>query len=265
MNNRFGVKDLLYVMLLLALLGAVLLEVGQSAYQGRQIIILQGDIQRLSGMQLRQIEVLKQMEASLAGLPNHLSSINVKAGNGGSVATALGSDQSTKPIRETLPDGSRYVSYPNPPLSSHNPFSRPDYAQGDWLVQNLGEDPSTLVPYIPQGEGAYLVQGYVLETLLIQSSVTLQWEPWLAQSYRVAKNGLKIWVTLRPNVTFSDGAAVTSKDVVFSFNTLMNPKINDAPMRSSYTDFQSCKAINSREVVFVLRDSSGQATAPTAM
>ncbi len=261
MNNRFGVKDLFYVLLLLALLGSVLLEVGQSAYQGHQIIALQGDIQRLNDMQLRQLDVLKRIETSLTFMPNRLSRTDVKPGIGGAVAIGVGGKQSTKPLRETLPDGSRYVYYPNPPLSSHNPFNRPDYAQGDWLVQNLGQDPSTLSPYVPQGEMAYIVQAYVLETLLIQSSVTLQWEPWLAQSYRVAKNGLKIWVTLRPNITFSDGVPVTSKDVVFSFNTLMNPKIDDAPMRSSYTDFESCKAINSREVVFTLRHPYFQALA----
>lgn len=153
MNNRFGVKDLFYVFLLLALLGAVLLEVGQSAYQGRQIIALQGDIQRLNDMQLRQLEVLKHIENSLAVLPGRLSRSDLKPGANGTAATEADSERSAKPIRETLPDGSRYVYYPRPPLSSHNPFSRSDYAQGDWLVLDLNEDPSTLVPYVPQERG----------------------------------------------------------------------------------------------------------------
>jgi peptide/nickel transport system substrate-binding protein len=49
---------------------------------------------------------------------------------------------------------------------------------------------------------------------------------------------------LRKDVKWHDGEPFTGKDVIFSFNTVMNPKIEAAPQRSYLQDCESCTLVN---------------------
>ncbi len=49
---------------------------------------------------------------------------------------------------------------------------------------------------------------------------------------------------LRKDVKWHDGHVFSGKDVVFSFETMMNPKVECAPMRNFYQDCESVKLVN---------------------
>ncbi len=49
-------------------------------------------------------------------------------------------------------------------------------------------------------------------------------EPWLAESWTRSADGRRYTITLRPNVTFSDGHPFTADDVVFTFAALYDPR-----------------------------------------
>jgi len=49
---------------------------------------------------------------------------------------------------------------------------------------------------------------------------------------------------LRKDVKWHDGQPFTGKDVIFSFNTIMNPKIEAAPARNYLQDCESCTLVN---------------------
>jgi len=49
---------------------------------------------------------------------------------------------------------------------------------------------------------------------------------------------------LRKDIKWHDGVPFTGKDVIFSFNTIMNPKIEAAPTRNYLQDCESCKLVN---------------------
>ncbi len=239
MDNRFTLKDFVFIVLLLLIIGAALMAMAQFNYVNKQVIALSRQIKTLNAQQLQQTQLLQQ-------IAQH--GLQVQPGNGTTQAAAA-----QKNIRETLPDGTRYVCYPNPPLLPHNPYSRKQYARGDWLVENLGEQPRTLTPFVARDEGAAIVQGWVQESLLSRDPVTLRWEPWLARSYRISPNGLKITFKIRRRACFSNGQPVTAQDVVFSYNTMMNPAVDDAPQRVYLNDVQSCRAIGKRTVVFTFK------------
>ncbi len=242
MNNRFTIKDFFFTLLLLAVISVVALAMGQFNYQGRKLLSLQRQIKRMNELQLQQMQLLNKFTTGFRAVK--------PAANSTSAASAT---QTSGDIRETLPDGTRYVYYPQPPLSPHNPYSRPGYAPGDWLVLNLGAEPRKIQPFVPQDAGAMTVQSWVLESLLIRNPDTLQWEPWLAQSYRQSANGLTITFKLRRGIRFSNGAPITARDVVFSYDTIMNPGVDAAPLRTYLNDVKSCRALNSRTVQFIFK------------
>jgi peptide/nickel transport system substrate-binding protein len=54
---------------------------------------------------------------------------------------------------------------------------------------------------------------------------TFQVEPWLAEKWESSADGLTYTFHLRPNMTWSDGAAFSSADVVFSLEAALDPKV----------------------------------------
>lgn len=230
MNNRFTVKDFIYMMLLVAALVLLGLILGAMNYQTGQMVSLRDQI--TAGNKL-ELEAILRLHA-VAGGTSPTGATRPRRAN----------------IRETLANGDRYVCYPNPPIFPGSPYKLPGYAPGGWLVQNLGNEPHSLIPFVTRSATGNEVQSQVLESLLARNPVTLHWVPWLSRSYLVSKNGLKITFQLRKRARFSNGDPVLASDVVFSFKTMMNPQVNDAQNWPYYSDVKSCVAAGRRTVIF---------------
>src|SRR5436309_355396 len=80
-------------------------------------------------------------------------------------------------------------------------------------------------------------QGLIYETLLNVNRLDGTVKPWLASSYDLASDAQSMTFHLRQGVTWSDGQAFTSEDVVFTLNLILkNPSIDltgiDAAVKS---------------------------------
>ena len=75
----------------------------------------------------------------------------------------------------------------------------------------------------------------------------LEIEPDLAESYTISKNGLIYTIKLKPSIFFHDGHPLDAEDVVFTFQTILNPKTNTV-RRSNYQ-------INGKNIRFESIDS----------
>ncbi len=74
--------------------------------------------------------------------------------------------------------------------------------------------------------------------------------PELAESWE-SPDPQTIIFTLRPDLTFSDGSPLTAEDVVFTYQTILDPDFN-APQRALYTPIESIEALDERTVQFNL-------------
>jgi peptide/nickel transport system substrate-binding protein len=97
--------------------------------------------------------------------------------------------------------------------------------------------------------------GYRLNNLiydgLVQLDASLNPTPDLAQHWE--QTGPTSWVfTLRPDATFQDGTKVTPEDVVYTFTTILDPKLN-ARFRSLYEPIALVEAIGDDKVRFTLK------------
>jgi len=129
-----------------------------------------------------------------------------------------------------------------------------DFAEGDALIDAWSAEPQTLTPYVSRDAYASDIQAMVLERLIYRDLDTLQFVPGLAKSWEMSEDGMSITFKLFKHARFSDGKPVTADDVIFSYDTVVNPKI-DAPQLRSYIadNFKKWEKVDDHTVRFELK------------
>jgi peptide/nickel transport system substrate-binding protein len=122
-------------------------------------------------------------------------------------------------------------------------------SDGRSIVIGAGSEPDNLNPilgFAPDG-ASKIFDG------LVSRDASLALVPALAEQLPTASpDGLTWTATLRPNVKFSDGTPVTAQDVVFTFQSVLNPKVNST-IASNYDALAQVSAPDERTVVFGLK------------
>jgi peptide/nickel transport system substrate-binding protein len=114
-------------------------------------------------------------------------------------------------------------------------------------------------PLTVSDAGGLLMLNQTGEFLIFDSNLKLMLEPMLALSWS-PNSDASVWTfKLRPGVTFSNGQAMTSADVVYTFQELSNPS-NASNALSAFTGVltpSGIKAIDSMTVQFTLEAPNG--------
>ena len=123
--------------------------------------------------------------------------------------------------------------------------------QGDWVVLRIDSDPDILNPLITQTTNGQMISTpWIVEGMLHLNNYTLKLEPALAESWEISPDKLTYTFHLRHGVRWHDGVPFTADDVKFSYDKLMDPKSDTAPMRSYFTTIKSCEVIDPYTVRF---------------
>lgn len=123
--------------------------------------------------------------------------------------------------------------------------------EGDWLIYHLSAEPATLNPITATDAYESRVNsGNIYETLIERNNETLELEPLLAESWEISEDKLTYTFKLRENVKWQDGEPFTSEDVVFSYETIMNPKVDAPQLRAYYQEIRDVEAIDDHTVKF---------------
>jgi peptide/nickel transport system substrate-binding protein len=220
MENRFGVKDFF----ILGLLLIIVVMIG--------LCMIQYD---------RQWTEIGKLNTNVSQLATDLATIRSQINQGVAVQAPATSTASTEPAVD-------------PFASLHEAEKKPDFARGDWLVENFGTNIGKLTPLISTDVYATWVQAKTMESMVFRDPETLQYMPLLATSWDISKDGKTISFELRRNVVFSDGKPMTSKDVVFTFNHIMNPQIDAARTRAYLSHMESVTADGDYKITFKFKE-----------
>src|SRR4249920_2527744 len=91
-------------------------------------------------------------------------------------------------------------------------------AGGGELRVSVRTEPRNFTRLSAREEVTDLVALLIHGSLIRINRLTDDVEPWLAESWTRAADGLHYTIKLRPNVQFSDGHPLSADDVVFSFD-----------------------------------------------
>ncbi len=241
MENRWTIKDVLVMALLVAVIASVWIAMKQFDRQWDSVKALTTQVNQLTSVQSRTNSQINELRDILE------QGVAITPGVPGTPGVTPG----TTPTKDGRP----------PAVSAIDPFERmkkaravEGFAQGDTLIDAFGAKVAKITPHTYKDLYGRLVQDNVLEGLLTTNLETLKYEPLIARSWQVSEDGLEIRFQLRRNVVFSDGEPLTSADVVFSLELLQNPKLDNAAQRNFYDNIESCEAIGDYEVVFKMKE-----------
>jgi peptide/nickel transport system substrate-binding protein len=127
----------------------------------------------------------------------------ITIGTGAAIAAAIGVGRWRLPQSEISP------------IPSH---------RGGELVASSRSDPRSFNRFVTRDQTEDLI-GLLTHAKLVRiNRVTQELEPSLAESWTRSEDGLSYTLTLRPDVSFSDGHPFTADDVVFSVQAAYAPK-----------------------------------------
>ncbi|MEM7625224.1 MAG: peptide-binding protein [Planctomycetota bacterium] len=220
MDNRFGFKDMVLVVLLVGIVVSIWLAMLQYDRQWQVM-------QRIDDNLAAQAEAIRELERTLE------QGVRV-----GAVPTAGQAD--TPPAGE------------DPHRRWLEARGLDGYAQGDWFVDAFAQTVGKLTPLIPTDLYQRRIESYVLESMIDRDPETLEWVPLLAEAWQVSNDGLTIAFDLRSDAVFSDGVPVTSADVLFTLDMIRNPEVNAPQLVPYYESVVEVVADGPHRVVFTL-------------
>ncbi|RMF97826.1 MAG: peptide-binding protein [Candidatus Schekmanbacteria bacterium] len=96
-------------------------------------------------------------------------------------------------------------------------------AYGDTIVEGSIGQVSTLIPQLASDSASHEVADLIYNGL-VRYNKDLIIEGVLADSWKVSEDGLRITFHLKKQVKWHDGAPFTAKDVLFTYNLMIDPK-----------------------------------------
>ncbi|MFM9996785.1 MAG: ABC transporter substrate-binding protein [Phycisphaerales bacterium] len=236
MQNRFGLKDFVLLVLVLATGGSVWLAMVQEDRRWTEVHAMN--------------ERLKQQEGAIVRLERTLE-------RGGEPAAQ-------PPPLTTAPPGGRDESWARPGVPVdwqppwgfvNDPRDKPGYRPGGEFTEVFTVQPAKLTPYISTDVYARRIIDLTVDTLGAYDPATLKLRGWLAEAWQYAPDGSWLRVRIRPEARFSDGLAVTAEDVRYTWHDfVMNPEIEAERARSIYQDIiDRVTVIDARTVEFAFK------------
>ncbi|CAN5704778.1 ABC transporter substrate-binding protein [soil metagenome] len=125
-------------------------------------------------------------------------------------------------------------------------------AQSGTLELAVDGSPAGLDPHKVTAFSSFTIINLIYDGLL-EINADLQLEGALAESYEISDDGLTYTFTLREGLEFHNGRAVTSDDVVYSLERILDPETG-SPQASRFTQVAQTEAPDDRTVVFTLSE-----------
>ncbi len=129
----------------------------------------------------------------------------------------------------------------------------PSSTKGGSLSYPISNDPKVMNPLLSTDSASVEIQGYIWMSLFSIDSETLEFIPALAKSYTISADRKSYTFWLNEDARWQDGTPVTTDDIKFTFDTLMNPKTHSAALRSYYEGV-NLKIIDKYSFVFTVQE-----------
>jgi peptide/nickel transport system substrate-binding protein len=270
MQNKFGLKDFVLMMLIVIVGVFLLMDIQQGDRRWKksqellakvgtveqQVAKLDRNLQNGEAVSQEIIDGISQVGEKITTLDEMLSS--------GAFSVNLSNDQGSSGTSTTPSSGSRSNGSESwareggvpiqwqPKLNFEvEPYDQEGYRLGGEFAEIFNAQPSKLTPILAEDVYGRRVDDQICERLAEFNPTTLQMEGVLAEAWQYDTEGYWLRVKLRENINFSDGVEITAEDVRWTFHDYINnPELETESIRSIMTSIEQVEVISEKVVEF---------------
>jgi len=274
MQNRFGLKDLLLIVLILGVLALGFLHSFQNDRAFKQtkdaverLKTLEGQVGQLStgvGSLANQVGTLKETIAQGVKVTGSAPALSPTSSTAPGETTAQTTAQARPAQPNAQPAGTTDSSWAKPgvtierqpPLNfASDPRTVKGFRDGGELTEIWEAQTKIITPYIATDTYSRRIEDLVMESLAKYDPKTLTHVGVLAEAWQIDPEGLWLRARLRPGLRFSDGSPMTAEDFRWTFHEfVMNEQIEAERSRSVLRDsIAKVEAIDDRTVEFTFK------------
>lgn len=125
--------------------------------------------------------------------------------------------------------------------------------ESDTLVWHLGAEPDTLNPIVATDAYASRIDSLIYDTLIERDNDTLEWKPKMAERWEISSDKKQFTFHIRKNIFWQDGVPFSVDDVVYSYDKIMDPKVDAPHLRVYYQDIEKVEKVDASTVRFTYR------------
>ncbi|MBX3401947.1 MAG: hypothetical protein KF699_00910 [Phycisphaeraceae bacterium] len=275
MQNKFGLKDFVLLVLVIGIGLLVLLAIFQEDRRWDSVRSLDTRIReqerllsRLEGATQENAEAVAQAVQEIAERLDELAMLSARLSADGAAPLSEEERARIEALRQqpgsTQPRasaGGRDESWARPGAKvqwqptlvyANDPRSQPNFTPGGELTEIYEAQLSRLTPYISSDVYARRIQELTLGSLGIYDPVTLKMRGQVAEAWQVDPEGMWMRARIRANARFSDGVPITAEDIRWTFHDyVMNEQIEAERSRSTLRDsIERVEVIDPRTVEF---------------
>ncbi len=114
---------------------------------------------------------------------------------------------------------------------------------GDWLMLRLSSDPPTLNPVVASDTSSSAINSKIYDSLM-EISDDLKLIPNLVEAFEVSPDGLVFTFHLKDGLKWNDGKPLTTKDVKFTYDVIMDPQNQANNKRAGYENVRKFEVVD---------------------
>lgn len=135
-----------------------------------------------------------------------------------------------------------------------DPLASPYARKGGTLRYAAFQPPKSLNSYIDNNTYTRQIFDLMYETLLAIDPITTEFIPYLAKRWCISDDLLTYTFELNPHAKWSDGKPITSADIKWTFDQIMNPKNATGPTKVMLGVFKEPEVLDERTVRFTAKE-----------
>jgi microcin C transport system substrate-binding protein len=136
---------------------------------------------------------------------------------------------------------------------STEPVGDPRAIKGGQLNLNTSDFPKSFNLYVSTTVDAKTAFNLVYDSLLELNYNTLDYQPLLAKSIDISPDKKEFLIKIDPRAKWADGKPVTSADIKFTYDVIMNPKNLTSVQRMLYSRFSPPVIIDKLTIKFIAK------------
>ncbi len=135
-----------------------------------------------------------------------------------------------------------------------DPIASPLAYPGGTLVSYAGQYPASFNYYLANNTFSGEIFGLLYESLLDLDPASLEYAPGLAREWDISDDKKTITLHLDPDAQWSDGRPITSEDVLWTYEAVMDPENMTGPHKVSLERFETPVVLDTNTIAFTAKE-----------